>query len=182
MTVRNTRNARRGTRDTLPLYIAAIKAKTAHRLGCQLMYIVAQDYYPAQFAVFYAARFSSAPSDLYSECLLYALRHLYHTRHIGLPLSGHGDAELVPSGCLHTKKQSALNSGMFADADHAQPGPSTCGYTVDLGSTTIHAVSGQHHATTLGTSPVGFRVVRGVSSSGGEFFHDGVWLSPEAPD
>ena len=150
---------------TLPP-IATIKAKTAHRLGCQLMYIVVQVYYPAQFAVFYAARFSSAPSDLYSECLLYALRHLYHTRHIGLTLGGHGDAELVSSGCLHTKKQSALNSGMFADAGHAQAGPSTGGYTVDLGSTTFHAVSGQHHATTSGTSDSeSYEVSRAVAAA-----------------
>ena len=59
---------------------------------------------------------------------------------------------MVASSCLNTRKLLALESGMYADAGHAQPGPSTGGYTVELGTTTIHAVSGQHHATTLGTS------------------------------
>jgi hypothetical protein len=55
---------------------------------------------------------------------------------------------------------------MYADAGHAQPGPSTGGYTVELGTTTIHAVSGQHHATTLGTSDSdSYEVSRAVAAA-----------------
>jgi hypothetical protein len=45
-------------------------AKSSHRLGCQLMYVAVQIYYPAQFAIFYTARFSSAPSvnNMYMLC------------------------------------------------------------------------------------------------------------------
>ena len=52
------------------------------------------------------------------------------------------------------------------DGWYAQSGPSTGGYTVDLGSTTIHAVSGQHHATTLGTSDSeSYEVSRAVAAA-----------------
>ena len=55
---------------------------------------------------------------------------------------------------------------MYADAGHAQAGPSTGGYTVELGSTTLHAVSGQHHATTLGTSDSeSYEVSRAVATA-----------------
>jgi hypothetical protein len=64
----------------LPL-LATVKAKTAHRLGCQRMYVVVQVYYPAQFAVFFVARFSSAPSDLYSVPPLLASSSLSHEAH-----------------------------------------------------------------------------------------------------
>ena len=143
------------------------RAKASHRLGCQLMYVVVQVYYPAQFAVFYAARFSSVPSELYEACNLYILRHIYSTRHIGLTLGGNGDAELVASGCMREgTHRGPTESGMYADAGHAQAGPSTGGYTVELGSTTLHAVSGQHHATTLGTSDSeSYEVSRAVATA-----------------
>ena len=115
--------------------------------------VVLQVYYPSQFPLFYAARFSSAPSEFYEECNMHALRHVHDAKHIGLTLGGIGDAERMPSGCFRTSElRGTFESGMYADAGHAQPGPSTGGYTVELGSTTLHVVSGQHHATTLGTS------------------------------
>ena len=42
--------------------------------------------------------------------------------------------------------------GLHADAGHAEAGPSCGGHTIEIGNSTIHAMSGQHHATTLGTS------------------------------
>jgi hypothetical protein len=77
------------------------------------------------------------------ECLLYTLRSLYGARHVGLTLGGS-----EPETVLHGS--SIL--GLHADAGHAQPGPSCGGHTIEIGNSTIHAMSGQHHATTLGTS------------------------------
>ena len=52
---------------------------------------------------------------------------------------------------------------MYADVGHAQACPSTGGYTVELGSTTLHAVS---HATTLGTSDSeSYEVSRAVATA-----------------
>ena len=47
---------------------------------------------------------------------------------------------------------SATSVAASSDAGHAQAGPSTGGYSIELGSTTMHAVSRAHHATTLGAT------------------------------
>ena len=109
----------------------------------------------------------SLPPSLWLSCNLYIFRHIYSTRHIGLKLGGNGDAELVASGCMREgTHRGPTESGMYADAGHAQAGPSTGGYTVELGSTTLHAVSGQHHATTLGTSDSeSYEVSRAVATA-----------------
>ena len=60
--------------------------KRSLRLQMLLMYVVNQIYYHVQYPIYYAARFSSKRSRLYFDVLLYALRHLYGTRHIGLTL------------------------------------------------------------------------------------------------
>ena len=53
---------------------------------------------------------------------------------------------------------------MHADAGHAQPGPSTGGHTLEMGNVTIHAMSGQHHATTLASSDAEmYELSRGVA-------------------
>ena len=139
-------------------------AKSSHRLGCQLMYGVVMIFFPAQFAVFFAARFSSSPSALYRDCLLYSLRHIYACRHMGLTLGGHGDAGVIVSGMMRSSVAMAV--GASADAGHAQAGPSTGGYTLELGTATVHAVSGAHHATTLGTTDSeAYEVSRAVAST-----------------
>ena len=125
--------------------------------------VVVQIYYPAQFAIFYTARFSSGPWVLYQECLLYALRHIYTSRHMGLTLAGRDDAELAASGSM---RQSSTDVAASSDADHAQAGPSTGGYSIELGTTTVHAVSGAHHATTLGaTDSESYEVLRAVATT-----------------
>ena len=114
-------------------------------------------YYWAQYPIFFAARFGSRPTPLYLECLLYALRCLYGARHIGLTLGG-TETETVLHG-------SSGILGLHADAGHAQPGPSTGGHTIEIGNATIHAMSGQHHATTLATSDAElYEISRGVAA------------------
>ena len=138
----------------LQLGLAALSpalAKSSHRLGCQRMYMAVQTYYPAQFAIFYTARFSSGPCVLYRECLLYALCHIYTPRHMGLTLGGRGNGELAASGSM---RLSTTDVDARSDAGHAQAGPSTGGYSIELGSTTMHVVSGAHHTTTLGATNV----------------------------
>ena len=103
-------------------------AKSSHRLGCQLMYAVVQIFYSAQFAVFNAARFSSQPCVLYRESLLYALRHIYACRHMGLTLGGRGDAKVVVSGMMRRSSETVVAAS--TDAGHAQVGPSTGGLGV----------------------------------------------------
>ena len=95
----------------------------------------------AQYPVFYAARFGSKPKALY------ALRGIYGASHIGLTLGG-TETEICVRG-------SSRMAGMHADAGHAQPGPSCGGHTnhaIEIGAATVHAMSGQHQATTLGTT------------------------------
>ena len=47
-----------------------------------------------------------------------------------------------------------LQPGVHTDAGHAEAGPSTGGFTIDMGDTTVHAASGKHHATTIATTDV----------------------------
>jgi hypothetical protein len=126
--------------------LSPVEAKRAHRLCAQLIYVVVQIYYNAQYAVFRIARFTSKPSKLYLVCLEHALRHLFATRHIGLTLGAMDEGEDHVSLRLPTEVASHV------DAGHAQAGPSTGGYTIDCGTVTVGAVSGQHHAVTLGTT------------------------------
>ena len=119
-------------------------AQTALRLCAQAIYVVVNIYFSSQHAVFYCARFSSRPTELYHQCLLHWLRYAYAARHMGLALGAvDGDDDVLVGGLL---------AGGHADAGHAQPGPSTGGTSLDIGKVTVHAVSGQHHATTLGTT------------------------------
>lgn len=74
--------------------------------------------------------------------MLYALRGIYGARHVGLTLGGSETEDRVHGDI----------AGLHADAGHAQPGPSCGGHTIEIGSATIHAHSGQHRATTLGTT------------------------------
>ena len=127
--------------------ISPEQAKQMHRLCAQLMYVVVQVYFSGQYTIFFCARFNSAPSQLWADCLLYALRHLYGYMHIGLTLGG--TSGLAVSG---TRPRPLHAVGASTDAGHAQAGPSIGGYTVEIDQVTVHAVSGAHHATTLGTT------------------------------
>ena len=132
--------------------------KMVNRLQMQLMYCVVQVYFAGQYVVFFCARRTVKPPKIKKAVLLYALEHLYGTRHMGLTLGGLSDSgytlvtrytsepdELVlPDAPYHV--------GGHGDAGHAEPGPSTGGHTYDINNTTIHAVSGQHHAVTLTTT------------------------------
>ena len=130
--------------------ISPDRAKQMHRLSAQLMYVVVQVYFHGQYTVFYCARFSSTPTELWAECLLHALRHIYGYMHIGLTLGG--TSGLAVSGSRPSPPSPTQEVGAHTDAGHAQPGPSIGGYTVEIDGTTTHAVSGAHHATTLGTT------------------------------
>jgi hypothetical protein len=131
--------------------------KQAGRLQAQLIYQVVMIYYWAQYPIFYAARFGSKPTALYLECLLYALRGIYGARHIGLTLGGSETEDRVHG--------STRIAGLHADAGHAQPGPSCGGHTIEIGSATVHAMSGQHQATTLGTTDSEtYELSRGVAA------------------
>ena len=61
---------------------------------------------------------------------------------------------------------STTNVAASSDAGHAQAGPSTGGYSIELGSTTMHAVFGAHHATALGaTDSETYEVSRAVATT-----------------
>ena len=68
---------------------------------------------------------------------------------MGLTLGGRGDAELAASRSM---RQSSTGVAASSDAGHTQAGPSTGGYSIELGTKAVHAVSGAHHATTLGAT------------------------------
>ena len=145
-------------------------ARKCARLNAQLMYAVVQCYFWAQYPVFYVARFGSKPSELGYQCLLHALRSLYKGRHIGLTLGGRNnrmvasaslvtmagepttlsEAQPQPSDPTFQPKPGDQNvATAHCDAGHAEAGPSTGGHTMEIDGTTIHAVSGQHHAVTI---------------------------------
>ena len=114
-------------------------AQSGSRLGAQEIYVVHNIYFSAQYPVFYAMRFSSKPTPLWLECLQHTLRWLYANRWHGLAV---GDVD----------EDENYQVASHADAGLAEPGPSTGGHTLDVGKVTVHAISGQHHATTLGTT------------------------------
>ena len=66
------------------------QAQLARRVNAQMIYAVASIYVHAQYTVYYIGRYSAHPTQLYLECSLHVLRHLYGTRHIGLTLGGVG--------------------------------------------------------------------------------------------
>ena len=138
----------------------------AHRLCAQLLYTVVTVYLSGQWVIFYIARYTSKPSKLYWECLLHALRHMYGHRHIGLTLGGVGASQLQTQ--LHTRSPNddeRLRTGTHVDAGHAEDGPSTGGHTLDCGETTIHSLTGQHRAVTLGTTDSEmYELSRGVAA------------------
>ena len=117
-------------------------SQQAHRLCAQLIFMVVNCYFSAQHAVFEAARYTSKPTELYHECLKHTLRHMYGARFHGLVLGG----------ASHKSVVSVTLVGAHADAGHAQPGPSVGGHSLEIGDVTVGAVSGRHHATTLGTT------------------------------
>ena len=95
---------------------------------------------------------------------------------MGLTLGGHGDAEVMVSGMVRGSSV-AMAVGASADAGHAQAGPFTEGYTLELGTATVHAVSGAHHAKTLGTTDSEtYEVSRAVAST-----VERVWFSTGSP-
>ena len=56
---------------------------------------------------------------------------------------------------MHTRSPNddeRLRTGTHVDAGHAEDGPSTGGHILDCGETTIHSLTGQHRAVTLGTT------------------------------
>ena len=133
-------------------------AKAARRLNCLLMYCVVTVYLHGQYVVFFIAQFSSSPDQLYFDCCLHVLRHLYGTRHLGLTVGGRPIEMSV--GATMPEFESGKGSfvrpkmrvGSEADSGHAEPGPSHGGYTMDLDGVTIHSVAGKHAATTIGTT------------------------------
>ena len=118
-------------------------ASRSRRLGAQEIWLVTQAYLTCQFAVFFAARFCSKPSQLHLECNEYVLLHLYGTRHLGHTVGSDGSERSVSSQCT---------VGAHSDAGHAESGPSMGGHSIELDGTTVHVFCGQHHATTLGTT------------------------------
>ena len=131
------------------------KARMMHRLVAQLIYVVVNNYYNGQFAAFRCGRIVSRPNALYAECAEYALHHLYGTRHIGLTLGGVGPSQLAVSAWRPSEDEKPIDPLLIAhyvDAGMAEGGPSTGGFTVDAGTVTLHAASGTHAATTIGTT------------------------------
>ena len=145
--------------------LSADEGKKAHRICAQLLYCVTTVYLNAQWCIYYIARYTSHPTKLYKDCLLHALRHLFGTRHIGLTLGGVGDGQLQSTAHAVTPDDERHQTGSHSDAGHAEPGPSTGGHTQDMGDTTIHSYSGQHHLTTLCTTDAeGYELSRAVAS------------------
>ena len=68
--------------------------------------------------IYYIARYTSHPTRLYKDCLLYALRHLYGNRHIGLTLGGTGGAQLQAE--MHAV--SPREDDKYRTATHADSG------------------------------------------------------------
>ena len=55
----------------------AEEGRHAHKICAQLLYTVTTVNLNGQWVVYFAARYTSHPTRLYKECLLYALRHFY---------------------------------------------------------------------------------------------------------
>jgi hypothetical protein len=57
--------------------VPAEEGRHAHKICAQLLYTVTTVNLNGQWVVYFAARYTSHPTRLYKECLLYALRHFY---------------------------------------------------------------------------------------------------------
>ena len=119
------------------------EGKHAHRICAQLLYTVTMVYLNGQWVVYFAARYTSHPTRLYKESLLYALRHFYGNRHIGLTLGGTGAALLqAEMHAVTPGEDDKFRAGTHPDSGFAESGPSTGGHTQDMGDTTTHSYCG----------------------------------------
>ena len=125
----------------------AEKKRECSRLGAQLIFIVSNVCFFAQHPVYFVMRYNSNPSMLGWRCLIHTAHYLYGNRHVGLTLGGNSGTTITATGlttpCL-------ITAG--CDAGAAEAGPSTGGHSIEVGSKTIQVNSGQHHATTLGST------------------------------
>ena len=116
--------------------LQAEDAKSAHSLCAKLIYIVCMVHYSCQYAVYYAARYTSKPTRRYLAALEHVLGYMYNNRYLGLTFGGeHTDLSITAT----------------TDAGHAEDGPSTGGYTIEIDSVPLYTNSGQHKAITLST-------------------------------
>jgi hypothetical protein len=82
-------------------------------------------YFCGQWTIFYIARYrvhiEAVEALLGMPTVLYALRHLYGHRHIGLTLGGVGSAQLQTQ--MHTRSprdDERLRTGTHVDTGHAE--------------------------------------------------------------
>ena len=122
-------------------------------VGMKVLYMAVNVRHDILFAVNRIMRVSSNPPAIAWDCLHHLAAYLYGAREVDLVLGGVDDARDASATLLFEgETPSSFRAGSSCDSGHAEDGPSTGGFTLEVGERVVHATCGKHQATTLGAS------------------------------